>query len=57
MNSPIPTLVSSLQNILNIVSKNQIYPKRLGIIHDLDIQKNKQQVLKVLFFKEIQKKC
>lgn len=52
MNSPIPTLVSSLQNIQWI-----LFPKtkstlkgRFGTIHD--IQKNEQQVLKVIL-KEI----
>lgn len=36
--------------LMNIVSKNQIYPERFGIIRDT--QKNEQQVLKVIM-KEI----
>ena len=47
--SPSPTLVEFLQNrhSVSIVSKNQAYPKRFGIIHN--IQKNEQQVLNIIF--------
>ena len=46
--SPSPTLVEFLQNrhSVSIVSKNQAYPKRFGIIHN--IQKNEQQVLNII---------
>ena len=49
--SPSPTLVEFLQNRHSVttVSKNQAYPKRFGIIHD--IQKNEQQVLNIILKK------
>lgn len=38
---------------MTTVSKNQAYPKRFGIIHD--IQKNEQQVLNIIL-KKLKKK-
>ena len=45
--SPSPALAEFSQNrhSVSIVSKNQAYPKRFGIMHD--IQKNEQQVLNI----------
>lgn len=53
--SPSPALAEFSQNrhSVSIVSKNQAYPKRFGIMHD--IQKNEQQVLNVTL-KKLKKK-